>query len=111
MKIRWWDWLPFRKWRLVGFVEDADEVPERLPRTGAVMVTSAGYEKWVVFDCPCGRGHRIMLNIDKVRRPHWRVGLGSDRTLTIAPSVDYKDAQKRCHYFVRNGRVRWTKDT
>lgn len=52
-----------------------------------------------------------MLNIDKARRPHWRVSIDTDRTLTIAPSVDYEDSQKRCHYFVRDGRVHWIKDS
>jgi len=111
MKIRWWDWLPFRRWRVVGTVEDADDVPVRLPHAGAVIVSSQGYSKWIAFDCPCRRGHRIMLNIDKARNPHWQVFQTGDRVLSIAPSVDYRGSPTlRCHYFVRNGLISWTKD-
>ena len=109
MKIAWWQWLPFWRWRVVGTVESADEIPDRLPRNGAVLVGSATYPKWIGFDCPCRRGHRIMLNADTSRRPAWRVDAANGR-LTIAPSVDFVGSEFRCHYFVRNGRIEWTKD-
>lgn len=108
MRIRWWDWLPFRRWRLIGVVEHADEVPKKLPRAGVVMVSSGGVDKWVAFDCPCRYRHRIMLNIDGARRPRWRVSTESGRILTIMPSVDYSEAHRRCHYVLRHGRVEWS---
>ena len=106
MRIRWWDWLPFQPWRIVETVDDADNVAERLPRNGVSLVGRIGSYKWVVFDCPCRGGHRIMLNLDPQRRPCWSVDTLS-RRLTIMPSVDYSDAAKNCHYFVRRGRILW----
>jgi hypothetical protein len=103
--IRWWDWLPFLRWRVVAVVDSADEVPKALPRTGAVLVGTRTRPKWVVFDCPCGRGHRIMLNTDKGRAPCWTTTVKG--ALTISPSVDYAAPAQRCHYFIRNGRVKW----
>jgi hypothetical protein len=103
--IRWWQWLPFFGWRVVGVVESADEIPARLPRNGAVLVGSRIRPKWIAFDCPCRTGHRIMLNTDQSRRPHWSTTVQG--RLTISPSVDHKTAAQRCHYFVRNGRIKW----
>ena len=109
MRIRWWDWLPFQPWRIVEIVDDADNVAERLPRNGVSLVGRNNAYKWVVFDCPCRTGHRILLNADSGRRPFWRVDTLNRRRLTIAPSVDYSDAVKRCHYFIRRGRILWAK--
>jgi len=109
MKFHWWDWLPIWRWRLVGTVESADDIPNKLPHRGAVVVASAGLQKWIGFDCPCGSGHRIMLNLDGNRYPAWRVVQGAS-ALTLAPSVDYKDDRRRCHYFVRAGRTVWCQD-
>lgn len=109
MKIRWWDWLPFQPWRIVQIVDDADDVAQQLPRNGISLVGRPGAYKWVVFDCPCRTGHRILLNLDPGRRPYWQIDAASRRRLTIRPSVDYSDATKRCHYFVRKGNILWAR--
>lgn len=105
MKLSWWQWLPFQRWRVVGTVEAADEVPLKLPRNGAVVVGTRRLPKWIVFDCPCRAGHRIMLNIDKGRQPYWTAS--SEGKLTVSPSVDSRTGSRRCHYFICDGRVQW----
>lgn len=104
-KIAWWQWLPLFGWRIVAVVESADDVPERLPRNGVVLVGDITQPKWIAFDCPCRTGHRILLNADQTRRPYWTVSHG--RKLSVAPSVDYNSPHRRCHYFIRNGRIAW----
>lgn len=105
MKISWWKWLPFQPWRAVGLAESADEVPERLPRNGVALVGTPDKVKWIVFDCPCRSGHRIMLNADPSRAPNWQLNGGW--RLTISPSIDFVGDERRCHYFVRTGRILW----
>ncbi|MFC3695583.1 DUF6527 family protein [Chenggangzhangella methanolivorans] len=111
MSIRWWDWLPFQPWRQVDVVEAADEVPETMPARGVVLVGRADAPKWAVFDCPCGRQHRIMLNLDDSRKPFWRVAVAERWHYTIVPSVDAQTRGRRCHYHVRNGRTAWAADS
>lgn len=119
MKIRWWqwvwlNWLP--QWltrqpaHCIGLVESADEVPEKLPRNTAVVVGTAARPKWIAFDCPCRSGHRIMLNLDNARTPFWRLSK-VDGPLSLSPSVNYYDRKRRCHYFIRNGKVDWMGDS
>jgi hypothetical protein len=103
--IPWLNWLPRRRWRIVARVEAADEVPNRLPRRGVVVAGPQSDPHWLVFDCPCRAGHRVMLNLDKRRRPHWNVV--QDEPLTVRPSVDDHIAERRCHFILREGRIRW----
>lgn len=106
LKIRWWQWLPLWRWRVLGFVDSADEVPHLLPRNSVILVGASARLKWIVFDCPCRSGHRIMLNGDPKRRPFWRV-TSIDR-ITVTPSIDFH-GERRCHYFLREGRVVWAR--
>src|SRR5213593_4188245 len=103
MKLRWWEWWPWRRWRIVGEVDAADNIPTRLPRNAAVLVGTRQAPKWLSFDCPCRSGHRIVLNLDRSRWPHWRIGTG--RRMTLSPSVDSSRPQGRCHYLITGGRV------
>lgn len=102
----WW-WLPHRRWRVVGTVREADEVPEELPGNGIVQVRSSrAHLKWFVFDCPCG-AERVMINADTRRSPAWRLGSGLVRGATIHPSIDTHHDGQRCHYLIRNGQTVW----
>jgi hypothetical protein len=110
MNIHWRQWLPFQRWRCIGIVESADDIPLKLPRNAAVIVASGGPPKWISFDCPCRSGHRVLLNTDPSRKPSWSIMQSPKRGLSIAPSVDFRDGRRRCHYFVSNGRIIWAKD-
>jgi hypothetical protein len=107
-RIPFWEWIPGRAWRIVTTVDAADEVPERLPPQGAVVVGSSEHPKWLAFDCPCKTGHRIMVTLDPAHRPHWVVKSG--KKLSVSPSLDYRTAERRCHYLVTNGKIIWVKD-
>ena len=108
MRIPWWhlsEWWPWRRWHIVARVDNADEIPDRLPPRGAVLVGDRRHPKWLGFDCPCGRRHRILLNLDTGRWPYWQ--LNHEQHITISPSVDASDPSGRCHYFITEGRVIW----
>jgi len=111
MKISWWEWLPFRRWRVIGTVEFPDEIPERLPRRAMVLVADGGPPKWVGFKCPCGQGHDVLLNLDQARRPAWSLAQSHTGSVTIAPSIDFLDGGRRCHFHMRNSKILWAKDS
>lgn len=108
--IRWWQRLPlpWRPWRIVGHVPAGDEVPDRLPRRGVVLVEPGEGPTWAAFDCPCRTGHRLMVNLDTRRRPAWHID--SPRPLTIRPSIDDITAERRCHFVIRRGKIEWARN-
>jgi Family of unknown function (DUF6527) len=99
-RIRYW-----RRWKNSITVASVDDVPDRIPKRHAVLVGSSAFAKWLVFDCPCGRGHRVMLNLDTSHYPHWLIS--SKTPMTLVPSVDEVSKFGHCHYIVRDGRIRW----
>ena len=96
-----------RPWRVEATVSEVDQVPRRIRARRAFLVAAEARRKWLVFDCPCGSGHRILLNLDRSRRPFWTLRVAKDRRFTLHPSVDYRDRRRLCHYFLRHGRVTW----
>ena len=109
-RITWWQWvpLPWRKWRVVVNVDAGDEVPDRLPHRGVALVGPIVWPTWAAFDCLCGRGHRIMINLDPSRQPWWRVE--SRKPLSIEPSIHDITPSRRCHFALRRGRIAWSVD-
>lgn len=105
---RWFEWAPWRHWRVTALVGSADEVPETLVGKEAILVGSLSSPKWLAFDCPCRSGHRILLNLDQSRYPFWT--LVELSKMTVRPSIDFRDNRRRCHYIVAHGRIHWAKD-
>ena len=101
-------WLRPSPWRVVGLEKEADEVPVHIEQHGIYLVASDGRLKWAVFDCPCMRGHRIMLNLDRARKPTWTLVMRRSEA-TLFPSVDIQSEVGRCHFFVRDGRIEWAR--
>ncbi len=85
-------------------VADRSEVPDPLPRHAIVL--SGSPPKWAILACPCGHGHTIELNLTNPRRPTWTVA--HNGAATIHPSIDIQDPTRRCHFWLRQGRVHWT---
>ena len=105
LKLRWRVWLPHRRFRIVGIVDAADLVPDRLPRRGVVVVEDSFGPSWVGFDCPCPRRHRLMVRLSQGAPSGWR--LSHDRFVSLEPSIDCQEDGIRCHFWLQNGRVRW----
>jgi hypothetical protein len=85
-------------------------LPVSIPRDTLAIVGSKEDPKWAVFECPCGTGHTIMLNMSSARRPFWRLAEGSLGP-SLLPSVDFCDGYTHCHLWLRDGVVRFARDS
>ena len=97
-------------WRIHGTVIDIDDIPSDIPTRRAVLVSVSKMHKWLVFDCPCLSGHRVLLNLDPVRRPVWTLTMSRTRRITVHPSIEYRQDDRSCHYFLSRGRIIWVMD-
>lgn len=86
---------------------EADDIDRPLPRRRILLVGSMDSPKWAIFECPCGTGHEIMLNLDQRRRPYWTLRNSLFSGATLQPSIDSAESHIRCHYFIRRGKVQW----
>lgn len=103
------EWASRRRWQVTGTYDDIDDVPEVLTSREIAIIATPQFVKWIIFDCPCRTGHRIMVNADLSRKPAW--DLRAKLPATIWPSVDFANHQRRCHYSIINGRTHWAKDS
>jgi hypothetical protein len=87
----------------VVFVQSRTDLPERLDPRRLYRLGHPG--KWVVFECPCGRGHALELNLAHPGRARWRLITAAGGP-SLSPSVDFKGG-RRCHFWLREGRVHW----
>jgi hypothetical protein len=49
-----------------------------------------------------------MVSLDTRHQPHWRVM--TTTPFTLAPSIDFRSPERRCHYIIRRGRTIWVRD-
>ncbi|WP_407695279.1 DUF6527 family protein [Sinorhizobium saheli] len=84
--------------------------PEELPAGTAVVVGPSQRPKWVTFQCPSRCGTSLLLSLNPDRRPRWAVTSDWLGRPSIHPSVRRVDGC-RCHFWMRNGRVEWCKDS
>jgi alpha-D-ribose 1-methylphosphonate 5-phosphate C-P lyase len=97
------------RWKADVDATSVADVPTRIRTRHAVVVGSSIHSKWLVFDCPCRRGHRVVLNLDASHYPMWQIT--AEYPLTVRPSVDEVSRFGRCHYIIRDGLVKWVHRT
>jgi hypothetical protein len=92
----------------VQFCSSRANLPSDFPPWRMIVVGSRKSPKWAIFPCPCGRGHRIELNLQLAHAPRWALTLDKGFP-TLTPSIDYQ-AKVRCHFFLYRGFVSWVQD-
>lgn len=86
------------------------ELPANLPRHELAIIGDRIDPKWLVFECPCGEGHRLQLNLAASQAVRWRLEKDGGGGPSVSPSIDYRGPDRRCHFWLRRGRVDWVKD-
>jgi Family of unknown function (DUF6527) len=90
--------------RGVHVVKTMSAVPSEIGRD-IYIVEKGGRRVWAVFNCPCERGHRIVVNLSRSRRPHWGVSVRRGLA-SFWPSLWLKQDCKS-HFWIRNSRIYW----
>lgn len=108
--IDWWRRRRITEPRIsrVAYYGGRSAVPEELARDTLAVVGRLERPKWAVLECPCGRGHQLVINLSPQREPFWRFKEGQ-RGPSLKPSVDSRRPY-RCHFWLRDGCVHWCRD-
>lgn len=89
-------------------VDSVLDVPDTLAPRAAALVRPAGLvPQWLAFDCPCRDRHRLLINLSPSRTPHWNVTLAANGAISLTPSVDAFTEAGRCHFWLKQGSIRW----
>lgn len=83
-----------------------EELPES-PDPKAVYVLGEGEQHWFVsLLCPCGCGAMLQMSLMPRDKPHWRLSMHDDETISIHPSV-WRHVGCKSHFFLRRGLIDW----
>lgn len=82
-----------------------DDFPKAVKR-GTIYLIGEDANKWVAaFNCPCGCGEVVQLNLLREGENQWRFRIWKGR-ITIYPSV-YRKYACGAHFTITHGHVRW----
>lgn len=90
----------------LSWVDSVDALPSPAAARTIYVVGAPQGSKWVSFDCPCGRGHQVLLSTQRSHQPHWTLEV-TPSGRTLRPSIDRTSGGQRCHFFLTRGRVTW----
>jgi hypothetical protein len=82
------------------------DLPTSIPRHELAIVGDPNRPKWLALECPCGEGHRLVINLGSNGAARCRVD-DRDGGPDVHPSIDYQGAERRCHFWLSAGRVHW----
>lgn len=83
-------------------------MPEKLDRH--VLALAGDPVAWAVMECPCGSGHRLQVRIQPQGKATVWDMRETDRGPSLYPSVDFDSPDRRCHFWLDQGRIRWVRD-
>lgn len=92
----------------VSYFSERHDLPD-LPRANEIAIAGTrDNPKWALIDCPCGRGHTVLLPLSTSKYPHWELSFDRLMNPSFSPSIDRdRDQGIRCHFWIIKGEVRW----
>lgn len=88
-----------------GITTVRDQAAARVAATrcACIAIVERGVPRWAVFQCPCGCGELVAVNLDKRSGPHWRL-LRNEDSISLIPSV-WRESGCRSHFIIWKNRV------
>lgn len=98
-------WVANRQSYSVALATSMSGLPANLEGK-IILVGAVGAFKWAVFQCPCGCGERIDVNLMRSHRPSWHLRLTRDK-VTLYPSIWVPSERCGSHFWIVRNQVRW----
>lgn len=102
---------PDRRWTSFAGVARLDsryDASAALEARQLIIIGSLDHPKWLKFQCPCGCGDTIALNLMESHYPRWRVRAEGPASISVSPSVDATKCHS--HFWIKANQVIWVED-
>lgn len=83
-----------------------DDFPDVILPNEFYVIGSSCHPQYAAFQCPCGCGRTVELNLNRASSPVWRLRWHLFGTVSLSPSVWRKDGCKS-HFFLKKSRIYW----
>lgn len=88
-------------------VSSMSDVPDETGKN-IYVVGSLPNAKWVVFNCPCERGHQLRVPLMQTASPRWKLRMTRSK-VTLFPSVSVDNDPCTSHFWLNDSRVEWAR--
>ena len=99
---------PQKTYNAIIFIEEYTS--HALPNPNEIIIVGTmEHPKWATFQCPCGCGEFLAVNLMVSVSPCWEARFDTDGRVTFSPSVRVINSEHNCrsHFFIRNNHVDW----
>lgn len=88
-----------------------ENLPKKLKKRAVYIVGGRKYPFQAVFICPKSCGKTITLNISPQHKrwEKWQFTEHKNGSISLYPSIWMKTFNCGCHYWLKKGRIIWTK--
>ena len=102
---------PRARYRTVVHVTNRAALPSELSRRTVYTIGDEANPKRALFMCPCGHTHHIDLPLTQNPREQraWQLCNGP-QGVTLKPSIDIINNERRCHFWLEHSKVAWARD-
>ena len=88
--------------------EWVEDLPEDVQRDTVYVIGGRQHPFYAAVVCPRRACRQVIhLELSEQATKPWRLAEHQDGTISLAPSVHVTGMSCRCHYWFREGRVRW----
>ena len=83
-----------------------DDIPQNIESKIVYIIGEKGFEWLAVFNCPCGCGDIIQLNLLKEATPSWRFMCHRNGRISVSPSIN-RIVNCQSHFNIVKGKIKW----
>ena len=92
--------------RECGTLKMLEDYPEEITGNTIYIIGAYRQPQYAVFQCPCGCGRIVELNLNKESSPSWALKWHVLGTISFSPSIWRKDGC-RSHFFLKKSSIHW----
>ena len=81
-----------------------EDIPSRLEQDRVYLAGGSNNYWMAAMLCPCGCGDTLHLNLLNSHRPHWKVNVHTDNSVSFHPSL-WRKTRCKSHFFLKRGFV------